>query len=308
MLAVQGLKAFRTVIWLGLALICIFQAAHSHALGSLNLGRPGANFGGYKSVTGQTIETFERLLGHPLKSDDLALIADVTQQAQDYTERPQNVAYIGRGVEFLFMVCVQGKINGPSKLVGAGFEITPCVEIPSGRSYVMNGLSVGAAAQASANLVAALYFGPSSLERPIIGEYAFFNWTQQVHPLFNLQGQVSISTPCVGDKGEEYVLGLIKTLGWNLASQGCQVLVMGGVGIDLLGVFKESFKKAQKLLKDPMRRDQKIPFDSKGDWRGGVIFKIVEFPWWDRIYNQGMYDPNKVFEGLKGATLGIPPR
>lgn len=233
---------------------------------------------------------FEELIGRQINAHEEELIQQLVVEVQEFKERPQVVSTIG-GLEIMPIICGQFKAN-LAWIKGVGGEVNPCFDPISGRSYVMRGASFSPSPNLSSALQAGVYVGPASLEKYVDGQYGFISGTKEVLPWVKAHGQVSVSLPCLQEMSS---FGSGKS--WSQAAQQCQFLAMGGIGFSFEGVFSKL-----KSYFWPSKKETANTQLGGIEWTVGIIFTIVEHPWYERIRN-GV----GIVEAFEDVNSYVPP-
>jgi hypothetical protein len=217
---------------------------------------------GPNQVAQQSLVDLDLGFKNGLSAADRKLIDHVLAQAQVLKEQPQTVATLG-GVEVLPLVCGQFKLNLQA-VKGLGAEIEPCLDPSTGKSYVMTGGSFSPASTLSLGLQVGIYLGPAHLNQPVVGQYAYASLSKELIPFVKGHGQVSLSSNCLNDLT-------------RLSFKECQMLVMGGAGLDFAGLFSKLTAKAG--VKDSEKKIAVAGIEAGY----GVIFQVKEHPWYAKI-------------------------
>lgn len=249
-----------------LLVLIVSSLAPVHALALPNIGIP-------KMAEAPAIDVyFEELIGRKLSTVEEHQVQDLMGQVEDLKLRPQNVAVFG-GTEIVPLICGQFKANFHWAR-GIGGEINPCFDPVSGKSYIMRGTSFSASPTVAAALQAGVYIGPSHLNKPVVGQYGFVSIAKNIAPFIRAHGQVSASLSCI-----DQITGLKQT--WERTLAECQFLAFGGLGFNVDGLFKK-FKN--KLFSKGADGGASVSV-AGAEVTVGVIFSIVEFPWYERLRN-----------------------
>lgn len=248
--------------------LIVSHLAPVHALAFPKVGIP-------RQSEGPGIDVyFEELIGRKLSTVEEHQVQDLMGQVEDMKLRPQNVAVFG-GTEIIPLICGQFKANFHWAR-GIGGEINPCFDPTSGKSYIMRGTSFSASPTVAAALQAGVYIGPSHLNKPVVGQYGFVSMAKDIVPFIRAHGQVSASLSCIDE-----VTGLSSKKTWARTLEECQFLAFGGLGFNVDGLFRK-FK--DKLFSKGA--DGAASASVAGaEITVGVIFSIVEFPWYERLRN-----------------------
>jgi hypothetical protein len=282
----------------GSVMISCLATSQAHAFSNLSgmgTASPVSQHGNVNSnstrVSLQDPQPLEELMGRQLTNEELSGIEEMIGEVQKIREMPQTVSTFG-SVEVIPLVCGQFKVNFQILTKALGGEIETCVDFQTGKSYILSGAAIGGASSISATVRVGIYVGPSAVQTPIIGQYAFGNISKEVFPSIYAHGQLSVGKGCLDSAVD------LATQGRSIKSalKSCQLLVFGGVGVNLDGLMKNTYqkffgKKSTEVSGTPMSVDAAKDAVSKltgFSLTTGVIFNIKEFPWYDRMRNKGM--------------------
>lgn len=255
-----------------------------------------------------SLENFEELIGHQLTSSEISQIQRISDQTRALNEddslKPQKVRWdLGSsGYEFTVLICGQFKMQAdaiiPQKvkdvlgklpaaiqsqagniLSRGTVELMPCFDPHTKVSYVMVGGShtVGAPSILSAGLTVGIYFSPKA-ENMVIGSYVFGRFTWNVYGMGKLEVTGGGDVRCAQDLAK-----------MEFDFSNCRrFFISTGLGFDLGGAI---FSKLKALRKQANAASASEVTQGKaidlGMWSFsyGVIVKVHEFPWYERMRN-----------------------
>lgn len=243
------------------------------------------------------VATFERSVGHRFTPSEKSQIASLVDTMNEVKSRPQSVAWNSGSVEWTVIACGQFKVQLANlvptqplrelaRQFGGTVEAQPCLDFSTYQSFLLLGGSAAVGAGPgilTAGIQIGLYFGASQINKPIEGTYMFVRLAKQ----FSLiKGSVTVAWDkdhCKLQNATQVTMG-----------NDCQMILFGGGGIDISGWIKSYFSAPAAIVTGQPIGTPAGLMARVMQWLSGVelsmgaMVSIQEFPWYERIHNQGM--------------------
>lgn len=224
------------------------------------------------SERGMAIVEVEEMIGGKLTQTERQQLNLMFDQYEELQSRPQSVAWKVGPVQVAPLACFQFRFDTANvvpnanlrelirKYISVSGEAHPCLDFSTLKGIMLAGGSLvtnGGAGAIQAGIQIGLYVGAAHLNRPMVGDYHFVRGAMPFWGIF--KGQITFAA----DK-DRCILSEIRVgrLG------DCQVIVIGGAGVDLFsfikGLWTGSLKESMNAPRVPS--EARPANQSWGDW------------------------------------------
>lgn len=232
------------------------------------------------SERGMAVAEMEQMIGGKLTAIERQQLNVLFNQYEEIQSRPQNVAWKVGSVQFAPLACFQFRFDTANiipnanlrelirKYISFSGEAQPCLDLSTMTGIMLAGASLvtnGGPGALQAGVQVGVYVGPSHLNKPMVGEYHFVRGSMPFFGIF--KGQVTFAADkdrCIFAEVSRGKMG------------DCQVIVVGGAGVDLFsfisGLWKGTIRQAMNAPAAPAEPRGKI--NSWGDWLVDAIQRL----------------------------------